>query len=208
MRDYRILILVIAALALGTIATPVEAQYRYRWVDENGTTQISDRVPADAARFRVEVLNNRGMVIRVMEAAMTEEERAEAARVAEEEAAAEAAAEAQARRDNMLLQSYTSVADLERARDGRLQALAAQIRVSRAAVVNLQENVDTLQAQVDQREQSQQPVPEDLANRLATARGQLEANERFAVTREQEYAQIEETFTSDIARYRELRGID
>lgn len=208
MRDNRILILTIAALALGTIATPVEAQYRYRWVDDNGTTQISDRVPPDAARFRVEVLNNRGMVIRVMEAAMTEEERAEAARVAEEEAAAEAAAAAQARRDNMLLQSYTSVADLERARDGRLQALAAQIRVSRAAVENLQENVNNLQAQVDQRQQNQQPVPEDLANRLTTAREQLEANERFAVARETEYAQIEETFIADIARYRELRGID
>lgn len=208
MRDNRILILTLAALALGSIATPVEAQYRYRWVDENGTTQISDRVPADAARFRVEVLNNRGMVIRVMEAAMNDEQRAEAARVAEEEAAAEAAAEAQARRDNMLLQSYTSVADIERARDGRLQALAAQIRVSRAAVVNLQENADNLQAQVNQRQQSQQPVPEDLANRLATAREQLEANERFAVAREREYAELEETFTADIARYRVLRGID
>lgn len=208
MRDNRILILTLAALALGAIATPVEAQYRYRWVDENGTTQISDRVPADAARFRVEVLNNRGMVIRVMEAAMTDEERAEAARVAEEEAAAEAAAEAQARRDNMLLQSYTSVADLERARDGRLQALAAQIRVSRAAVESLQENVDNLQAQKDQRENSGQPVPEDLTNRLAAAREQLEANERFAVAREREYAEIEETFIADIARYRELRGID
>ena len=208
MRDNRTLIITIAALVLGAIATPVEAQYRYRWVDENGTTQISDRVPADAARFRIEVLNNRGMVIRVMEAAMNDEQRAEAARIAEEEAAAEAAAAAQARRDNMLLQSYTSVADLERARDGRLQALAAQIRVSRAAVVNLQENVDTLQAQVDARQQNQQAIPEDLANRLATAREQLEANERFAVAREQEYAQIEESFTADIARYRELRGID
>lgn len=208
MRDNRILILVVAAITFSVFATPVEAQYRYRWVDENGTTQISDRVPADAARFRVEVLNNRGMVVRVMEAAMNEEERAAAARRAEEEAAAEAAAEAQARRDNMLLQSYTSVSDLERARDGRLQALAAQIRVSRAAVENLQENVDTLQAQVDQRQQNQQPVPEDLTNRLATAREQLEANERFAVAREQEYAQIEASFTADIARYRELRGLD
>lgn len=208
MRDNRILIIIVAALALGAIATPAEAQYRYRWVDENGTTQISDRVPADAARYRVEVLNNRGMVIRVMEAAMNEEERAEAERVAAEEAAAEAAAEAQARRDNMLLQSYTSVADIERARDGRLQALAAQIRVSRSAVESLQENVDTLQAQVAQREANGQAVPEALATQLADARRQLEANERFALAREQEYAEIEATFTADIARYRELRGID
>jgi chromosome segregation ATPase len=175
--------------------------------DEDGRMQISDRVPADAARYRVEVLNSRGMVIRVMEAQQTEEQRIEAAALAEAEAEAERAREAQERHDNMLMQSYTSVADIERARDGRLQALAAQIRVAQAAVDNLQDNYDGLVARTERLEGDGRPVPEDLAQQVERARSQLEANQRFVAAREQEHAELSASFAADIDRYKELRGI-
>lgn len=209
MRKTTIPIVTLLAAALLTFSFAAEAQQRYRWTDGDGNRQISDRIPADAARYRIEVLNNRGMVMRVIEPQiLTDEQREEAERQAEATEQARLAGEAQARHDRMLLQSYTSVRDLELARDNRLQGLAAQIRVSQSAGDNLQQNVDELQAQVDRLEANDRPVPDALAARLERAREQLAANQRFVAARLQEYEELEGNFAVDLERYKALRGIE
>src|SRR5690606_34957190 len=96
----RIAYLLIGIL-LASASFTADAQQRYRWVDENGVTRISDRIPPSANDKRIEVLNARGMVVRVIEPKreLSAEERAaaEAERIAAENA--KAAAAEQARRD-------------------------------------------------------------------------------------------------------------
>src|SRR5690606_18663274 len=107
-------LLIALALALATASFTADAQQRYRWVDDQGVTRISDRIPPSATDKRIEVLNARGMVVRVIEPKRepTAEElaAAEAERLAAEQARREQAE--QARRDRMLLDTYTTVDDL------------------------------------------------------------------------------------------------
>lgn len=207
MRNTKILVLAVLTVGLAAASFSADAQNRYRWTGEDGSTRISDRIPPDAAKYRIEVLNARGLVVRVIEAQLTEEQRVEAERQAQLEEEARLARENQARHDHMLLQSYTSVADIERARDGRVQALEAQIRVAQAAGVRLQANHDELQAQIERLEGAGRPVPEDLTQRLAATKEQLDANQRFVDTRERELDELLSQFETDIERYQELRGI-
>ncbi|MCA1798219.1 MAG: DUF4124 domain-containing protein [Xanthomonadaceae bacterium] len=199
----KVLIGAVLGTALAAASFTADAQQRYRWVDDNGTTRIADRIPPDVAGKRIEVLNARGMVVRVIEAELTDAQRADRAAERELEEERRVAREAQARRDRMLLDSYTTVTDLTNARDARLSSLEAQIRVSRDAADNLSRTVEDLAARVEAAGESP-PVP--LVQRLTATRDQLNATQRFLEAREKEQADIREQFTADIARFEQLRG--
>ncbi|MFN2300356.1 MAG: DUF4124 domain-containing protein [Gammaproteobacteria bacterium] len=199
----KVLIGAVLGTALAAASFTADAQQRYRWVDDNGTTRIADRIPPDVAGKRIEVLNARGMVVRVIEAELTDAQRAHRAAERELEEERRVAREAQARRDRMLLDSYTTVTDLTNARDARLSSLEAQIRVSRDAADNLSRTVEDLAARVEAAGESP-PVP--LVQRLTATRDQLNATQRFLEAREKEQADIREQFTADIARFEQLRG--
>lgn len=201
---YRTKLMTAAVLGatLGAASFSVEAQQKYRWIDDNGTVRVADRIPPDVTGNRIEVLNARGIVVRVIPADPTDEERAALELAAHEAEQARVTQAAQARRDRMLLDSYTSVDDLMLARDARLSSLEAQIRVSRDAAENLERAVDDLATRV---EHATNPAPA-LLERLAATREQLEATQRFLETREQEQVDIREQFEADIARFERLRN--
>ena len=204
MRQFLILI----AVALATATFTAEAQQRYRWVDDNGSIRISDRIPPSAVDKRIEVLNSRGMVVRVIEPKreLTAEEEAarEAERIAAEEA--KAAQAAQARRDRMLLDTYTSVDDLVRSRDTRVSSLAAQIVVSRDALEAHRVHLEDLENTAAGHVKDGREVPPALAKKIAETREQFESTKKFVELREKEQADIRAQFESDIARFQALRG--
>ncbi len=201
-------LLILTAVALATATFAADAQQRYRWVDDNGSIRISDRIPPSAADKRIEVLNSRGMVVRVMEPKreLTAEEQAalEAERVAAEEA--KAAQEAQARRDRMLLDTYTSVDDLVRSRDTRVSSLQAQIVVSRDALEAHRAHLVELEENAAGHQSAGRDVPPGLVKKIEETREQFESTKRFVEMREQEQADIRAQFEADIARFQALRG--
>ena len=197
-----------AAFALATASFTADAQQTYRWVDDNGSTRISDRIPPDATDKRIEVLNARGMVVRVIEPKREltpDEVAAQAADAAAAETAKQEAAE-QARRDRMLLDMYTSVDDLIRSRDTRVSALEAQVRVSRAAVEAHKANLVAWEEQAAGHTAAGRAVPPGIAAKVDETRAQLDASQAFMDKRVEEQAAIRAQFEADIARFRALRG--
>ncbi|MEX0899289.1 MAG: hypothetical protein WD081_01215 [Gammaproteobacteria bacterium] len=201
-------LLILAAVALATATFTVDAQQRYRWVDDNGSIRISDRIPPSATDKRIEVLNSRGMVVRVIEPKreLTPEE--EAARELERAAAEQAkvAQAAQARRDRMLLDTYTSVDDLVRSRDTRVSSLAAQIVVSRDALEAHRSHLEELEGNAAGLVKSGRAVPPALAKKIEETRELFESTRKFVEMREKEQADIRAQFEADIARFQALRG--
>ena len=202
------LLLILAAVAFATASFNADAQQRYRWVDDDGGIRISDRIPPGATDKRIEVLNARGMVVRVIEPKreLTAEE--VAAQAAEREAAkiAERDAVEQARRDRMLLDTYTQVDDLIRSRDNRLSALDAQILVSRDVVEAHRVNLANLEEQAAGHVDAGREVPPGIAKKLVDTRAELEASETFMNKRVEEQTAMRAQFEADIARFRALRG--
>lgn len=200
--------LIIAAAVLATATFTVDAQERYRWVDDNGSIRISDRIPPSAANKRIEVLNSRGMLVKVIEPKreLTDEEKVEREleRIAAEEA--KAAQAAQARRDRMLIDTYTSVDDLIRSRDTRVSSLEAQIVVSRDALEAHRAHLSELKDNAAGHVAAGRAVPPGLAKKIEETEEQFESTKNFVELREQEQADIRAQFEADIERFRALRG--
>src|SRR5690606_31971733 len=111
----------------------------------------------------------------------------------------------QAAKDNMLLQTYTGVDEMEMARDGRIAALDAQIRVVSGTIGSLQTRLAELGQRSDALKAADKPVPEAMQKEINATRAELLENQKFLVARKEEQEQIREKFAADIARFKELK---
>lgn len=170
----------------------------YRWVDKEGKVHYGDKVPAEYADQHKQQLSSSGQVVKEIDGAMTPEQRA----AAEARKTAEAAAKVQGENDKVLLGTYGTVADMERARDSRLAALQGQINMSSSAVASLERDIAHLETQ---RSVAKEPKAiERIDQQLVARRNELTSNQRHVVTRQQEIADVRQQSAKDIARFREL----
>jgi hypothetical protein len=119
----------IAIAALGLLSAAAAAQQRfYCYDDENGRRVCGDSLPPEAARFDREIRNERGVVVGTAQGEVTAEEQ----RVIDEERRAEEESrrlsEERRRYTQLLLDSYTSVADIEKLRDRMLTQIEGRRR--------------------------------------------------------------------------------
>lgn len=181
----------------------------YRCKDSTGQTHYGDSKPLACEGYDTEVLNDRGMVTRVIEGAQSRaarEQREGAEKLARKER------EASAQRDKMLIETYLTVEDIERLRDQRLDQLDAKCRLTEQSINNLRERQARLRTQVARfKPYSDKPnapaLPDHLAEEMVnTVNGVSVYQETLTKTRA-EQAQIKASFASDIARFKELKGI-
>jgi hypothetical protein len=182
---------------------PTEVVYRCK--DAKGQSYFGQNIPAECMEADIEVLDNTGRVVRIIPGRRSLEA------VAAQKAAAEGQ-KADAQRDRTLLATYLSVADIERLRDQRLEQLVQQAHVTEQYIANLKEREARLVEDV-QRYRPYNPAPkapvlpdhvaEDIVN---TVNGlQVYQQELAKNTAEQDKLRTE--FGSDIARFKELKGL-
>ena len=181
----------------------------YRWVDESGEVHYSDRLPPDAVLRAHEVYNADGERIDAIPAPKTEEEKAaeaaEVERLREIELAEQKAKAEQERHDRMLLQTFTSVEEMELARTDRRAAIQSQIDLVEAKLKRLREDFDRQKQRVEALEKQGKPVPQQQQENLETTRQSLMDNETFLQERRMELEEFDAQFEADIARFKELK---
>lgn len=199
-----LLILGLATLLFASAS--VHAGKVYKWVDKDGKVYYTNTPPPEASQQERTVLDEHGNVTDTLAAPRTQEEleadRQRQAALAEQERLAKE----QAAKDHMLLQSYSTAEELEMARDGRLSALDAQIKVVSGAISSLETQLAELHQQKIGFESAGKPVPANIQNNIDKTRSELLENQKFLIAREKEQDQIREKFALDIARFKELRG--
>ncbi|HSN71288.1 MAG TPA: hypothetical protein VLT59_07255 [Steroidobacteraceae bacterium] len=205
-------VLAVAVTALAAAATvqaqPKPAEAAYRCTDDSGRTHMSDSMPPECIGRDVEVLNERGRVLRVIEGEATRAARLE--REAQEEAE-RLAREEQAELDRVLLDTYQSVEEIERLRDQRLELLASQVTVTEQNIATLLERQQRLEAQVQRfRPYSDAPkagpLPDHLAEEIVNTVESLRIYREQIATKEAEQQELRTRFDRDAARFRELKA--
>lgn len=131
------------------------------------------------------------------------ERRAIAARKAAEEARRKAEAA-----DRVLLATFSSVDDMELARDGRLAAIESQIRLTENQIEKLETNLASIIKNAADMERQGKTPPERIRDDIASVREQIARNEAFIADKRAEQDAVREEFAADIARFRELKGGD
>jgi hypothetical protein len=200
---------------VGTVYTAAAADQShsreafFRCKDRNGQTRYGDSMPAECAGLDTEVLNDRGMLLRVIEGEKTRASRLERETV---EAKERKEREQRALRDHTLIETYLNVEDIERLRDQRLEQLVAQYRVTEQNLANLLERQTRLDSQVSRfRPYSDKPnappLPENLAAEIVNTVNSLRVYKESLAANSKEQAHLRETFAADIKRFKELKGL-
>nr|WP_017520712.1 hypothetical protein [Pseudomonas nitroreducens] len=181
------------ALAAGQPAGQVEM---YRYVNDKGITVI-DRlgVPPQYIGKGYQVLNDQGRVIREVPPAPT------AAEIEQRKAAA-----ARASSDQQLMRMYTSVEDVDRARERKLAELDGLTSVAKGNLQSLKTQQANLQARAADQERAGRPVPEDLVAQLGNLRSDEQRLRQDIARYQQLREQAVRSFTEDRARVSQLVG--
>lgn len=180
----------------------------YKWEDAEGNVHYGDAVPADAAEFRKEVKNNRGITVDEIRGRKTAEE------IAAEEKAAELAMqkELQLRADRALLATYQNVAEIEMHRDRRVELFQAQSRVTELYLRNLDRRLDQLKQESGRyRPYSSDPsapmIEPSLVQEIKDTEKTIERHQQNLEKYQQEEREIIERFDGDIHRFKDLKGL-
>jgi len=104
----------------------------------------------------------------------------------------------------MLLDTYTSVADIKQDRNTRLKAMDAQMNVTNAAISGLQSSLESDQKREQQIERLHRPVPAELKNNLASTRQQLQADQQLLAQQQQQRQALQAQFEAYIKRFQQL----
>lgn len=203
-------LLLSALLALLSAAAFAGGPKLYKWTDEHGVVHYGSSIPPQYAKQQREVLNAQGQVVKTLPAQKTPEqiakdqqEKAAAAQKAKQTADAAAA---QREHDQVLLDTYVSVDDMKRDRDGRLGAVNTQINVTNASISGLQASLADYQSQADSYNKRHQPVPAALQQKLDDTLDQLTTNQKLLLNQQQKQQAIHARFQADIARFKELKA--
>jgi len=180
----------VVALALAAALATAMAVHAesYRWVDDAGEVHYSDSLPPEARGRDHSRLDRSGRVIETFEATLEKTE----AEAADGEDERERAA---ARRDEILLHTFTNERDLKITRDEWLEAAAARIDLAERRVTRLESRLAGL-ADGGSSERRR-----ELERRLAEQRAALESER-------QRRDEIEARFEADLERFRELHRAD
>ena len=196
----------IALVIAGTLVSGNAWSALYRWVDEDGTVHYSDKLPPEAIQREREVLDDQGRRVNMYPAAKTPAQKAEEVRQREAAAAEQARLDEEKRKDRVLLQTFTTVEEIEMARDDRLAQIEAQIAITESKLERLRREQNQLKQRVEAIEKQGNPVPPQLQENYDTARQSLLDNEKFLQERRAEHTELAEKFAADIERFKELKA--
>ena len=178
----------------------------YHWVGADGKDHYSDVLPPEAlTQARQEINAKNGATVKQVERALTPEERAAAAtQSAAEEKAAAATAEAE-KSDQVLLSSYPTEKDLQRAFDQRTTLQMETLKSTRIGMESQQQSLSALLASASNRELANIPVSEPLAASIQATHQHVLDQQALLVRQEAQSVALRQEAATTIARYRALR---
>jgi len=179
----------------------------YRWVDENGNVQFTDKIPPGEVNRSRDLLNPEGIATKTISRAKTQEEvdreheverlRAEQKRLLEQQQAA----------DQVLLRTFRSEDDMMLARNGKLEAIEIGIRIAQANIRRYQARIADLQHRAATLERSGKSVSTSLLADIQDTLKRISENYTVIRHKEQDQQAIRDIFARDLKRFRELKRL-
>jgi hypothetical protein len=198
-------------IVVGTLllccATLVEARPLYRYRNAEGNVVVDYQVPSDLVGGGYEVLNNEGMVIKVVPRELTPEEREEADAEQKREQEARAEEERLRQWDESLMLRYSSVDDIEDARHRALGELQIRMSILRGNRRALKQKVENYQSQAADMERAGMSVDVERLRAIEILQSEINSTDRDIRDRQREIKELETAFDADIARFEMLRDV-
>ena len=187
-----------------TFSFPVAAKM-YKWVDDDGTTHYGETIPPEYANKDRAELNDSGRVIKNEEVLTPERRHAKELEEAKKRDEAKAELE-QKRHDQTLLNTYSSVKEIDLARNRSVQQVDARISVIESSIKTAKDNQLSLQKEIDDDNAANKKLPASLQDDLQDAKTRVTKLQQDLEKPMAEKAALEARYDADKARYIELTG--
>lgn len=188
-------------LAAQTPFAYAQGKELYRYLNAEGNVVVDHRVPPEYVAGGYEVLSARGVVLRVVPRTPSEEERADVIEQQRREAAAQEEEERLRKWDESLLLRYSSMADIESARDRALRDLRGRVTILQGNRHGLRQQVESHQARAADLERRGSEVDEALTKAIADLQREIGVVERQIAEHEREVTEAEKSFAADMQRF-------
>jgi hypothetical protein len=177
------------------------------WTNKEGVRECGAVVPPEYSQQRVEVMNERGIVVDVKEAAKTKEQLAEEARLAKLKQEELRRQEEARLRDTILLQSFTTERDLKISYDGKIGVNRDIIDITNTGTRTLKDNLNNTRTKAANYERAGEKPPESVLEEINNLKRQIKDNDEFIARKEEEINVLKRQYEADLKRFRELKGI-
>ena len=175
----------------------------YKWVDENGRVQYSDRPPgSDKGGVQ---LSNRGIVVKKLEGGLTPEQKKAKDEENARAQAEKAKAEEQRRQDTALLQSFSSAKEIDLKRDREIQGLNAAIANLRSQEKRVSERLEEDRKRAESFRRRKEPLPDPVKEDILRGEGEQKVLAEQIKRKLDEIDAIDNKYASLKKRYLELR---
>jgi len=194
----RLLLALLFLPGILSAATPHSSRTYFVFIDDLGQTQIEDNIPPEYKQRGYRIVNESGVTLEVVPAARASSDR--------KRDTAATPSRSLSMRDKALLQTFSSVQDIETARDKHLLAMDGIIEVTRYNLELVSRNLKAIKESRRQIEASGEPVPEKMLADITEIRERIKENKSYIERKSAEKERINARYTRDIERFQELLG--
>lgn len=178
----------------------------YKWIDDEGQMHFGDRIPAQYLKKEHDELSDRGDVIKRVQAAETEEEKAAKRVLERERKKQELAIRKKRQRDRVLLDTYTTERDLVLARDARIDAVNSQVQLANSIIEDSNKKILALDEKINAVKSSGRNVPKDMYVQRERLQQQMKVHAQMADRHSKRRDEISTQFNGYIERFRVLKA--
>lgn len=173
------------------------------WKNKQKIRECGETVPPEYAQQRIEVLNEQGIVVKVIQARKSKRQLAKEAQEAERQKRENE----RRRQDLILLKTFTKEEDLLSTRDKQLAAIDSTISIAAGNLRVLNSNLAQLQKRAANHERGGTAIPAVLIKDIESVKNQIAENNKYLAQKEQNKNEIREKFAADLKRYRKLKNV-
>lgn len=199
--------LLILPVFLFLLTSPLSAGKLYKWVDDDGNTYYSDKVPPSDIKREHSQLSDTGVTMDTQRAARTPEEilrEQEEQKFREEQ---QRLVEKQKAKDMVLLKTFRSEDDIILARDGKLATYDAQIRITHQNISRLKKRLVAQQQQAATWERQGKQASEKLVEGINNTQQEIRNNYASILRREKDKELITTKYNADLERFIQLKKL-
>jgi hypothetical protein len=194
--------LVLAAALLGTLPSLAAERTSFCCTDEQGRQICSDLLPQACWGRAYREVNERGLTTRRIDAPLTPQERAQReAELRRKKEEARLAAE-ERRRNQALLESYSSAQDIDNVRDRALREIDKSLALATERYVAAARKQKELSDEMEF--YRRKPPPKELLDAIRDNESELRAHSSVVESKQKEMEAVRTKFDDEKRRYAEL----
>lgn len=195
-----------AMVLLLAVSNPASARIKC-WTNNEGVRECGEKVPPEFAQKGHQELGSHGVVVEEKDRVKTKAELAEEKRQAELEAEQQRIAEEKAKQDRILLDTFTSVEDIEAIRDDKIAVIESSITLTKKRNEKTQEDLDKRIEAAAAAERAGNAPNEALLEDIKVLRARIKNNNEFIEERLREQESVKADAEVDINRFKTLKGL-